>query len=299
MTSMTQTAEFPPAVTPLVEGMLYAVGWSVPADRPLTFMAPGATGWLPFQGFVMRDGDEFLLIDSGLSLHRDRIREALDALSEGYSERRVAMTRRELDSILNIPWIVPRYDICKIHFAGDINPLDFFESMDAANAEGLLRSAADVDLHWLTHGSEVKVGRYTLEAVRPAIRLLSSYWYHEASTRTLFSSDLWAYITRPDEGGPKVIEPSDDQISVDAIYDHLMAKFDWLRGIDPAPVIDGLEEIFASREVELICPNYGCIIKGKDAIARLKANTIEALKRAGAEPRRSVMEGFDWVPEVA
>lgn len=277
-------------VHPIVEGRIYAVGVSIDADQDLSWLPRGLKGRFPVQGYLLRNDSQALLIDSGLVVHADEIRAALDHLI-GRRALEVAMTRREMDTIMNLPWIIRRYQAKRVHFGGDISPLDFFDVLEEVAAEAQARAFTDVDLDWLRPGMSIVFGGAHLDVVRPSVRVLSTQWLYETGSRTLFCSDFLGFLPGEDEG-PAVIGAAVERIGVDEIVAHYGRKFDWLRGIDPAPVVADLRRVMREHPVERLCPSYGPTVEGAANVAHLWDKAIAAVEKIGGQPRQSVTKGF-------
>ena len=189
-------------------GRLYAIGGSIPVGGGIPcWMPENASGWLPMQCYVLRDGDAAIIIDTGTTVHRDEIRAGLNALLPEPAGVRVLMTRREPDCSLNLDWIVKDFRIPLVSCGGDLNPLDFFTSMDNSSAEALITKATDARFEFIRAGQLVSVGSFQIEVLRPAARVLSSNWFYEQTTRTLFCSDFWGFMMRPSPSAPVAVTP--------------------------------------------------------------------------------------------
>lgn len=294
MTSDAANGNNPSSVTTLVDGSLFAIGGSISLDRDLSWGDGRRHGWLPVQCYAFRSGKTLVLVDTGMAVHEADIRAGLATLGKGCSERRLAVTRREYDSMLNMPWIIREFGVETVHFGGDISPLDFFDAIDEANAEAQVRAFADVTLDWVRPGSFIDAGKFRIDVLRPSIRVLATHWLYEVETRTLFSSDFLGFIPTDRPTGPVAAPLTADNCSVALIKDHIAAKFDWLRGANSAPIVKELEAVMADRPVERICPSYGCMIEGRRDVEAIWEMAIEATRRLCAEPRRSVMAGFAY-----
>ena len=287
---------WPDSVTEIVPGALYAVGARLDESRPVPWLPRGGRGDLPMQAYAFRSEDKFVLIDGGLSVHRAALSAGLTALAKGARERLMMITRRDTDTIITMPWMLRDLGIEKIFLGGgDQGPLAFFEVLERAEAEARMYVVSrSVPTGWLTPGSSMRVGPFRLEYARTPIRVLATNWIYEASTKTLFTSDCFAFLRCPSEETPLVARPAPRDISADRLIDFLDVKFDWLRAIDTRAVAKDFDAIFEGREIDRICPAYGRVIEGHDNVALLRANTLEALARMAKLPRRSLIEGFDW-----
>ena len=82
--------------------------------------------------------------------------------------------------------------------------------------------------------------------------------------------------------------PGEAPIAAADIAHMLSAKFDWLIGIDPAPVLSDLDAIFAARQVDRICPCYGCVIDGAPAVAEAVARMKDAIALLAARRKPAI-----------
>jgi hypothetical protein len=55
-----------------------------------------------------------------------------------------------------------------------------------------------------------------------------------------------------------------------------------------------LKAVFADRPVDRICPNFGCVIEGRDAVERTVEQTLRALESMAKIPRQSALAGWDY-----
>lgn len=280
-----------PVIRPIVDGTLYAIGGSIDADQNLSWLPLGLKGRLPVQGYLFRNDEEALLVDTGLVVHADAIRAALDGLI-GERALEITMTRREMDTIMNLPWIIDRYDVKRVHFGGDISPLDFFDILEEVAAEAQARAFTDVDLTWLRPGLTVAFAGARCNVVRPSVRVLATQWLYETGTRSLLCSDFLGFRTT-DRDGPFVIGKEEvAQIGVDEIVAHLGRKFDWLRGINPDPITSDLKRVASDCAIDRLCPSYGPTIEGPEAVALMWDKAIAAVETIGAQSRESVTADF-------
>lgn len=293
MHEILKASVWPSAVTEVVPGTIYAVGGSVPAGV-LSWYPSDAEGWLPIQGYVIRSGTDALLIDTGVSCHRREIRAGLAALLEGTLERRLTMTRREHDTIVNLPWIVDDFAIQSVCCSGELNVLDFFASMEESSVATHLAAASSARFQFIRADETLRVGDLSLQVLKTKFRTLAANWFYEPQSRTIFCSDSWGLFTQARAGGPFVIKPNPDQISANRIAHFLVrSRFDWLCGARPEPFIGEIQALTRDFRIDRVCPSFGGIIEGEAEVRELFVNTIEALKfLAQAEPI-SALEGFD------
>jgi hypothetical protein len=290
-------ASLPASVTEVCPGTIYAVGGSLPADERCGAWIPrDVRGFIPFQGYVLRDGGQFLMLDGGLPVHKAEVRVGVAALIAETHERRFMMTRRELDTILNLPWLTHEFKFQTLYCGGDLSPIDFFEKMDDASFDQTIKTLVETPFDFVKPGPLGNIGRLEPEMLRGALQVLPTFWFYEKTTRTLFSSDCWGFIPKESASASSVRTPSEAELSAERVERFLDMKFDWLASIDNSPLAADLEAVFANRPVDRICPTFGCIIEGRAAVERLVGQTLAALKTMAKRPRQSVLTGWDYRP---
>jgi hypothetical protein len=284
----------PSSVLTVIPGTLWAVGGSIPGRPHPSWMPADTDDWIPLQCYVLRNGDEAVIIDTGTAVHAREIREGLAALLDGVARADVVMTRREPDNGMNLYWIAREFPVRTVRCGGDLNPLDFFESFDDANAEALVKSASAASFDFVRAGDIVTGGPFILEAIRPPLRVLHTTWFYERSTGTMFCSDSWSHIARPGPLSPAITRPAPADLDVGYLVDFLDAKFDFLWSIDTEPIAAELREVMAEHPTERLCPSYGCIVNGKRHVAEMLQATERALGRLAAASARSDLERFTF-----
>jgi hypothetical protein len=289
------SAMLPASVTQISPDTIYAVGGTLPADdRCGAWIPAGVRGFVPFQCYVLRDGGQFLMLDGGLPVHRAEVRAGVAALVGNSHERRFMMTRRELDTILNLPWLTHDFKFQTLYCGGDLSPIDFFEKMDDTSFDQTIKTLVETPFDFLKPGSLGNIGRLELEMLRGALQVLPTFWFYEKTTRTLFTSDCWGFLPKATVSASSVCTPSRDELSAARVEQFLNMKFDWLASIDNSPLAADLEAVFADRPVDRICPTFGCIVEGRSSVERLVDQTLEALKAMAKRPRQSALAGWDY-----
>lgn len=271
---------------------LYAIGATVPSADAGTWVPASLGGHLPVQCYALCGPDRLTLIDAGLAVHREPIGAGLAPLLKGRARRSLVMTRREPDTIINLPWLVARHGFNDLILSGILDPLDYFESFEFKAAEAHLETLSDGMVSWVKAGEALDAGAFHLQLISPLIRVLATDWIYERSTGTLFTSDFGAFQSSPMPGGPAVARSI--VFDADHVAGCLATKFDWLRSIDTTPMIRDIETVFGAYDVQHVCPSFGAILEGRDTVASLVAVTTEALRRLSGWPRRSEVTDFDW-----
>ena len=280
-------------VTVLVPDTVFAVADSVPCDRATSWIAPGLAGALAVPCYVLASEGSALIIDTGIASHWDSIRKGLDAVLAGIPDRALIMTRREPDAISNLPAIVERYGLNAVYCGGVISPLDFFERVDTTSTAGHIRSIAQSDIAWLQPGSVLSVGHLQLTVLPTTLRVLPKNHLYESQSRTLFASDSWGLVPQERIGALEVEREDGPSLSTQAIAHYLRHRFDWLAGIDTAPMQEELAELRATRRIDRICSSYGRVIEGSALVKAVLQRTADALQILSREAGVSRLAALD------
>lgn len=273
----------------IIPGTLFgASGWLRADARPVSWIPPGLPGFLPVTAYALRDGAEWMVVDTGLPIHWHEIEAALAETIAGTTRRRMVNTRREQDCMANLQPLVRAFGIAEVPYVGVLNPLDMADLIESDEAHARIEAMAPVRAIRIEVGQVLEIGRLRLEALRVQLRLLATNWFYEHATGTLFTSDSFAFLTRPAPDAPLVRGPEEAPIDAGGIANMLSAKFDWLVGIDPAPILADLDAIFAAWPIERLCPCYGCVIEGRAAVAEAHARMRDAIAMLAARPRPDI-----------
>jgi glyoxylase-like metal-dependent hydrolase (beta-lactamase superfamily II) len=283
-----------------IAGAFYAVGGGIPASTSISWMPDGLQGWIPFQCYVFHGERDALVLDGGLGIHRQCIGAGLDRLLADRRDRRLLVSRWEPDAMVNLPWLVDRYGIREVLSLGGINPLDFFDGFDAAAVQSNAQTqAAPADLVPIAPGDRLAVGDFELEVINPSLRLLLTTWFYEKHTRSLFTADSFGFLTNPTLPRPWLARPHSSQITSKVIEQALVQKFDWLCGAYCDTLIADIEKLTATLRIDRICPSFGAVIEGSEAVAQVLESTLEALQCLSRKPRQRALAGFDWAAALS
>lgn len=273
---------------------LQAIGGVVHASAAGTWLPPNSRGFLPVQCYALQSGDELLLIDAGLAIHRREIAAGLEPLKGTSRRRSVLTTRREPDTIINLPWLVAQHGFQRVFLSGLLNPLDYFESFEFRATQTHLAATSDVDVAWLAPGQAVEVGDIRIDMFQPLVRVLSTDWFFERRSGTLFTSDFAGFFCSDAALGPFVWSGDERNLSIERIAAIIGTKCEWLRSIDTRPMIENIRQACAGREVQRICPSFGGVIEGRDNVRRVLDCAFAALELLSRQPWESSLKSFDW-----
>ena len=285
----------PPSVATVVPDAVYAVGGGIPSSMSVSWIPPARAGWMPVQCFVLRSGRNAMVLDCGLGVHTTHIAAGLDAVLAGADIPQLLVSRWEPDAMANLPWLLETFGIKQVLSYGGINPLDFFEGFEAAAARSLAEGVAGpAQLVPVSVGEVLSVGSLRIEVLATSLRLLLTNWFYEATTRSLFTADSFGFLANSFKPYPFVARPSKTQLTRKILRDSLMTKFDWLAGAHCRTLIADLQAIQSRYVIDRVCPTFGGIIEGRDAVSQLMKSASSALKELSGETRLNGLAGFDW-----
>ncbi|HEX4214489.1 MAG TPA: hypothetical protein VIA06_14330 [Candidatus Dormibacteraeota bacterium] len=274
------TSEGPVEVVP---DRLYALGGSVPIDGRVSWAPDTARGSQPVSCYLLRTNRVALLVDTGLTYHREAIvAQIRDLLPPGLSLR-IFLTRSELDCVGNLTALSEAFAIDAIYTGGNTNPFDAFDSVTS------LGSGRRVPIHRIAIGSRLDLGGSgQLEVLAPSLRILTTYWLYDPESRTLFTSDSFGHTMNAPGADQRILGSAEfDPASARA---HMLAKFRWLVSADTRPLIEILEGIFADHEIDVIAPTHGLVLRGREAIEAHHRFVLSLLSDLAAGSERDRMK---------
>ena len=206
-------------------------------------------------------------------------------------------TRREQDCMANLHAMSRAFGISEVPYVGVLNPLDLLEDIEAQEVKARIEAMAPVRALRIAPGEVLEIGRLRLEPLRVTLRLLATNWFHEHVTGTLFTSDAFAGLSRNTPDATLVLGAEEPGPDPAALAHAMSAKFDWLAGINPAPLLADLDAVLAGRRVTRICPSHGCVIEGEAAVARAISAMRDAIWLLAARPK-PVWRWPDHIPDA-
>ena len=250
----------------LVSNKLYGLGGLAPIDDGFSWIPKNVTGYEPVNAFLLLEDDAALLVDTGVPLHKEIVKNQLDEFIGSERELQVFLTRFEPDCLANLPTLTANFNFHTINGGGVLNPFDFFDDISSAEQ---VKSDYSLELIRKKPGDIVQMNAdRKLELVVTPIRLLTTFWAYDATTKAMFTSDSFGHVQIQDPSQPAVLDAENDTTTFEQVRDHLLTKFDWLLGAETEPLIADVEKIFATYDVEILAPTHGAAIRGKETVAR-------------------------------
>jgi hypothetical protein len=263
-------------------------------DGRVTTFPTSARGFATSNCYLVIEGRHALLLDTGWTVDEAAVLSAIErAGGDDLTLSVFPLRLGEYDSICNVRPIVERFSVDRL-YGGQRNGVPWVDFRPEWTAPGERVGSPRLDEVQYTHIRERATiavdpeARREVEVLRPKLRLLTTHWVYDPGTRTLFTSDAFAYLARDHADGPWV-SAGEPLPTVDEVAHHLgSTRYWWLRSADTRRLIDDLDATFARLDVERIAPAHGCVIDGADAVAAHVEILRNAIERLGERPIRAL-----------
>lgn len=278
----------PARITTLAEGKLYALTNPYAIDGRLSWHPDSVRGYATMNCYLVVEGNEALLIDTGVTVDEAAVIEQLEhLLPEPATLRLFPLRLGEFNSICNMKPIMKRFSVDHVYGVHndaalwiDFRP-EWYEAAPPSIATTFVQRSDTIDVD--------RAGTRVLQARVPELRLLITHWIYDPQTRTLFTSDMFTHAVRATSTGPWIVSAETDDTNLATVREHLLGtRYWWLAGADTEPLIADLADVFDSYDVETIAPGYGCVLHGREVVKRHHALVERVLAEVGrADPYRS------------
>lgn len=264
----------------IVPGKLYGLGGAARRDGRISWVPSGGHGYEPLNCYLLTEPDGALLIDTGVTAHADAIAGQLRGIAGPDLPVSVFLTRFEPDCVTNLAGVLRTCNVVAVYGGGVHNPFDFFDDLSPAEH---VRHDHGVELLRKRPGERVPVSQTrSVEVLSTSLRVLTTFWAYDAATRTLFTSDAFGHAPLAAPGLPRIVDAGEDRTTPGEVADTLFTKFDWLLAADTGPLRTELAELLAAREVEIIAPTHGRILRGADVVRRHAGMLLDCLAGVAA-----------------
>jgi flavorubredoxin len=259
-------------IVELAPGAVYRLGGRAARNGRVSWAVADGR-WEPISCYLLLEGADALLVDTGVAVHGPLIVDQLAELLPDGARLSLFLTRAELDCMGNVAAISERFPLERIVTGGVVNPFDTFDvAADLVPESVQFTRGADTSSLGVGPGRE-------LDVLRPVLRLLATFWAYDVATRTLFTSDAFGWVAADAAGAPVA---ADVDVDVRDIRASLDAKFEWLADVpDLSAVIAGVRALFDERPVDAIAPGHGCVLAGRSVVTRHVGALLSALDGYG------------------
>ena len=108
--------------------------------------------------------------------------------------------------------------------------------------------------------------------------MLSTTWYYDNGAKALFCSDIMTDSAGESREDRIVHEPVGLDTLVPYMRRNMLVRYDWLARSRLRPIIEGLQTLFDSYEIDILAPSRGCVIVGRDAVKEREAALLTVLR---------------------
>lgn len=274
-------------VLALVPDKLYALCNPYAVEGRVSTHPLGAQGYACMNCYVLVEREDALLVDTGMSVHQERILAQLAGLlGESRTLSVLPLRFGEFNALANARPIADCFPLRSVYgnaLGEAAQWLDFRPGFSPLGG-GLIGVSSPAVL---TNGhiSIDAADSRRLTILTPPIRLLPGLWAYDAGTRTLFTSDLFTWVWRSTPDGSWLVEAGDDPSTEDEVHDFLVGnRYWWLAGARTGRLRQDLAKVFGDHDIDRIAPGYGCVISGATAVEHHYRMLDNVLARFPHEP---------------
>jgi flavorubredoxin len=287
MSILTETASVPVrtmpgmggAIAALAEGKVYALQHPYALDGRVSSYPASARGYSAANSYLLTQSDSAMLIDTGFGKDEPAIRAQIESLiAPGLPLSLFPLRLNEFMSINNVESFAGHFNI-ETCYTSNVDAALWFDFGAKAEGRDILSS---MKVTAVTRADTIRLGKLgrEIDVMQAPIRLIATRWLYDRATRTLFSSDLFTHLWRERATGPWVVTDADnDPTATGDIRSFMLnTRYWWLEGAPTDSIRRGIAEVFDKYDIETIAPGYGCILRGRNVVARHYAMLDEFLK---------------------
>jgi glyoxylase-like metal-dependent hydrolase (beta-lactamase superfamily II) len=294
------------SVLDLAGGRLWALTHPYRLDGRVTTYPAAVDGYASMNSYVLLEGERALLVDSGWTVEEERLLGQLDVLLAGVSSlSMLPMRYGEFGGLCNCRPIAGRFPVDRIYgriFGEPKEWLDFRPDLDDPSGPvgGALARVPAAALRSTERIAIDSRGRRNLQLLPAPLRLLTMPWAFDEGTGTLFSGDVFGWVSRERPEGPwEVFDDDDPTTAADVERFLLDNRYWWLAGARTERLLSDIAAVFESHDVETIAPGTGAILRGRRTVERHLTLLQEVVAAAAYKPSVGLAMGGWSRPRAA
>jgi flavorubredoxin len=270
---------FSGGIASLADDALYALQNPYPLDGRVSSYPASARGFSVANSYLLTQPDAAMLIDTGFGKDEPAIRAQIETLiAPGLPLSMFPLRLNEFMSINNVESFASHFNV-ETCYTSNIDAALWFDFGAKAEGRDILKS---MKVTAVTRADTIELGKAgrAIDVMQAPIRLIATRWLYDRLTRTLFSSDMFTHVWRDSATGPWVVTESDnDSTSLSDIRSFMLnTRYWWLEGAPTDSIRRGIGNVFDKYDIETIAPGYGCILSGRNVVARHYRMLDEFLK---------------------
>jgi hypothetical protein len=270
---------FTGGIASLADDQLYALQNPFALDGRVSSYPASARGFSVANCYLLAQPDGAMLIDTGFGKDEPAIRAQIASLiAPGLPFSMFPLRLNEFMSINNVESFAAHFNV-ETCYTSNPDAALWFDFGAREDGRSLLDS---MSVTAVTRADTIRLGKLgrEIDVMQAPIRLIATRWLYDRATRTLFSSDLFTHLWRETATGPWIVTDADNDPTAtrDIRSFMLNTRYWWLEGAPTDSIRRGIGEVFDKYDVETIAPGYGCVLRGRNVVARHYAMLDEFLK---------------------
>jgi hypothetical protein len=270
---------FTGGIASLADDQLYALQNPFALDGRVSSYPASARGFSVANCYLLTQPDGAMLIDTGFGKDEPVIRTQIESLiAPGLPFSMFPLRLNEFMSINNVESFAAHFNI-ETCYTSNPDAALWFDFGAREDGRGILDR---MTVTAVTRADTIRLGKLgrEIDVMQAPIRLIATRWLYDRATRTLFSSDLFTHLWRETATGPWIVTDADNDPTTtrDIRSFMLNTRYWWLEGAPTDSIRRGIGEVFDKFDVETIAPGYGCVLRGRNVVARHYAMLDEFLK---------------------
>jgi flavorubredoxin len=270
---------FTGGVASLSDDQLYALQNPFALDGRVSSYPASARGFSVVNSYLLTQPDAAMLIDTGFGKDEPVIRAQIESLiAPGLPLSMFPLRLNEFMSINNVESFADHFNVATCYTSNPDAAL-WFDFGAKENGRSILDS---MKVTAVTRADTIELGKggRAIDVMQAPIRLIATRWLYDRSTKTLFASDMFTHVWRDTEQGPWIVDEADnDPTSLRDVRSFMFnTRYWWLEGAPTDSIRRGIDAVFEKFDIECIAPGYGCILRGRNVVARHYKMLDEFLK---------------------
>ena len=271
---------FAGGIAALAQDRLYALQNPFALDGRVSSYPASARGFAVANSYLLTQPDAAMLIDTGFGKDEPVIRAQIEELiAPGLPLSMFPLRLNEFMSINNVESFAAHFNV-ETCYTSNIDAALWFDFGARAEGRDILKS---MKVTAVTRADTIALGKASraIDVMQAPIRLIATRWLYDRATRTLFSSDMFTHVWRDAATGPWIVNDADnDPTSLRDVRSFMLnTRYWWLEGAPTDSIRRGIGNVFDTYDIETIAPGYGCILHGRNVVARHYQMLDEFLKR--------------------
>jgi len=256
-------------IAALAHDRLYALQNPFALDGRVSSYPASARGFAVANSYLLSQPDAAMLIDTGFGKDEAAIRAQIEALiAPGLPLSLFPLRLNEFMSINNVESFAGHFNV-ETCYTSNIDAALWFDFGAKDQGRDILKS---MKVTAVTRADTIALGKAgrAIDVMQAPIRLIATRWLYDRATRTLFSSDMFTHVWRDTATGPWIVTEADnDPTSLSDVRSFMLnTRYWWLEGAPTDSIRRGIGNVFDKYDVETIAPGYGCILSGRNVVAR-------------------------------